>query len=137
QNPLLQQFTTADRKRQQWLGTLSYAPVPQFMIDVAFQQNDDRYPDTVLGLSSDDDRSGTLDVNWTPTEKLTIELHFTRELIETAQAGSQSFSVPDWFGGTNVAIDTVGAGLQWRDALPRVDLGLNYNWSYSTEDTSV
>lgn len=137
QNPLLQQFTTADRKRQQWLGTLSYSPVPSVVIDLVWQQNDDRYPDTVLGLSSDDDHSGTLDLNWTPTEKITLELHYTRELIETAQAGSQSFSVPDWFGGTNVKIDTVGAGLQWRDVFPRVDFGLNFNWSESNQDTNV
>jgi MtrB/PioB family decaheme-associated outer membrane protein len=137
QNPLLQQFTTADRKRQQWLGTLSYSPVPTVVIDVVWQQNDDRYPDTVLGLSSDDDHGGTFDVNWTPTEKISVDVHFTRELLETAQAGSQSFSVPDWFGGANVKIDTVGAGLQWRDAFPRVDFGLNFNWSESNQDTSV
>ncbi|HMD73250.1 MAG TPA: MtrB/PioB family decaheme-associated outer membrane protein, partial [Steroidobacteraceae bacterium] len=137
ENPLLQQFNTADRSRQQWLGTLSYAPTPKFMIDVVWRESDDSYQKTIIGLKGDDDHSATLDLNWMPTEKFTVEVHFTHELIETAQAGSQSFSVPDWFGGDNIAIDTVGAGLQWRDAIPKLDLGLNYNWSYSNEATSV
>jgi MtrB/PioB family decaheme-associated outer membrane protein len=137
QNPLMQQFNTADRTRQQWLGTLSYTPSPKIVIDLVWQQNDDSYQNTAIGLTNDDDHSGTLDVNWNPTEKIGLDVHFTREIIETAQAGSQSFSVPDWFGNDHVSIDTVGAGLQWRDAFPRVDFGLNYNWSYSNQAIGV
>ena len=59
------------------------------------------------------------------------------QYIKSEQAGSQSFSVPDWSGTNDVVIDTVGISGQWLNALPGVDLGSNYSFSYSRESIAV
>jgi hypothetical protein len=94
ENPLLRQFDLANRTRQQWLATLAYAPNPKFGIDFTLQQNNDRYGNSPIGLTGDSDHSGTLDANWKPTDKITLDAYATRELIESEQAGSQSFFRP-------------------------------------------
>jgi hypothetical protein len=54
-----------------------------------------------------------------------------------SKPAARAFSVPDWFGSNDVTVDTIGISLQWRDALPKVDLGMNYDWSYSNESIAV
>jgi len=136
-NPLLRQFDLANRAREQWLATAAYALSPKFGIDVTLQQDDDKYSDSPIGLTSDKDYSGTLDADWKPTDKISSDAYITRQYIKSEQASSQSFSVPDWSGTNDVVIDTVGISGQWLNALPGVDLGSNYSFSYSRESIAV
>jgi MtrB/PioB family decaheme-associated outer membrane protein len=137
QNPLMMQYNTADRARDQWMATLSFNPIPKVGLDFIWLEDDDRYDNTVIGLTRDNEYSYTVNLNWNPKERITFNAYYTHEVIWTSQAGSQSFSVPDWNGSNNVQIDTVGVGLQWKDALPRLDFGLDFDWAYSNQATTV
>jgi MtrB/PioB family decaheme-associated outer membrane protein len=136
-NPLLQQFDLANRNRDQWRATASYTPIANVGLDFTVQRNDDKYEDSPIGLTADKDSSATLDVNWKPTDAASIDAFVTHELINSDQAGSQSFTVPDWYGTNHVAVDTVGISAKWRNAIPNVDLGADTSYSYSRERIAV
>lgn len=136
-NPLLRQFDLANRTREQWLATIAYTPSPKLGLDFILQQNSDRYDASSIGLTSDKDYSGTVDASWKVTEKINVDAYVTREFVKSEQAGSQSFSVPDWNGTNDVVVDTAGLNGQWRDVFPGADLGANYNFSYSRESIAV
>lgn len=136
-NPLLQQFDLANRNRNQWRATLSYTPIASLGLDFIVQRNDDKYEDSPIGLTADKDSSATLDVNWKPTDTGVVDAFVTHELINSDQAGSQSFSVPDWNGSNRVVVDTIGVSGKWRDVFPNVDMGADYSYSYSRELVAV
>lgn len=136
-NPLLQQFDLANRNRDQWRVTASFTPIANVGLDFVVQRNNDKYEDSPIGLTADRDYTATLDANWKPTDATSIDAFVTHELINSDQAGSQSFTVPDWSGTNRVVVDTVGVSGKWRDVMPKVDLGADYSYSYSRELIAV
>jgi MtrB/PioB family decaheme-associated outer membrane protein len=137
ENPLLQQFDVANRNRDQWRATASYTPIATIGLDLVIQRNDDKYENSPIGLTADKDSSATLDASWKPSESASIDAFVTHELINSNQAGSQSFTVPDWIGTNRVAVDTIGVSGKWRDVWPKVDLGADYSYSFSRELVAV
>lgn len=136
-NPLLQQFDVANRTRDQWRATASYTPVSNLGLDFVVQQNDDKYANSPIGLTADKDFSATIDVSLKPTDASSIDTFVTHETIRSDQAGSQSFSVPDWYGSNRVTVDTIGLSGKWRDVFPSVDVGADISYSYSRELVAV
>lgn len=136
-NSLLRDFDVAGRTRNQWRGTISYAPRADLGLDLVVLHNTDNYHDSPIGLTADKDASATLDANWRPRDKLSLDAFATREFIRYDQNGSQSFTVADWKGVNRATVDTFGFSAQWHDALPNIDLGANYSFSYSRQRISV
>ncbi|MGA9335592.1 MAG: MtrB/PioB family decaheme-associated outer membrane protein [Rudaea sp.] len=136
-NPLLRDFDVANRTRDQWRASISYTPLANFGLDLVLQHNRDTYTDSPIGLTGDSDHNATLDANWRPREKIRLDAFATREFIRYNQAGSQSFSVPDWYGSSRAIVDTFGFSSQWRDLFAHVDAGASYSFSYSRDAIAV
>jgi hypothetical protein len=60
------------------------------------------------------------------TEQTSVHFFANHQEIEARQAGSQTFSDPDWTGETKDRIDFVGIGLKHAAIKDKLDLGADY-----------
>ncbi len=136
-NPLLRDFDIANRTRNQWRGTVSFAPRGDFGLDLVVQHNTDDYRDSPIGLTSDKDSSATLNANWRPKDKLDLDAFATREFIRYNQSGSKGYPIPVWNGSNRAVVDTFGFSSRWREVIPGLDLGASYSFSYSRQRIAI
>jgi hypothetical protein len=77
----------------------------------------------------------TLDLSFNPRHDLVTHAFYTRQWIKSEQAGSQTFSTPDWTARARDTFDTLGAGIKWKIVPERLELGLDY--VYATSEGSL
>lgn len=130
QNPLLRKYHLADRDRQ--FGELSAAvALPQAPVSfgVTFMAANDNYRRSVLGLLDSRERRLAFDASWSAEEHTTFFLRSGYEQMDSMQAGSESFSSPDWWARNEDRFRTAGGGVQWRGAGDRIDLTMDYTYA--------
>jgi MtrB/PioB family decaheme-associated outer membrane protein len=137
ENPLLRKYDLADRIRERALGSAFYTPVQSVSLGLSLEHDQDNYDRSPVGLTSAKNYSINLTGNWTPSRNGSLYVFLTRQLISADQAGSQSGSFPDWNGHTSERVNSAGLGGQWKNVLPRLDLGADGNFSYTTEAIRV
>lgn len=138
ENPLLRRFDQADRDRHEVTASASYAPLQRVNLSLDFQWRDDDYADSRVGLTHAKDVVGTFSSGWTPTDAVRINAYVTLERIESAQAGSQSGSTPDWRGGDSDRLVSVGLDGEWRNVVAdKLDLGAHYDYSRTRENVAI
>ena len=135
QNPLMRKFYMADRKRNKATAGLTARVSPAWSLGLSADYSDDDYSDSRVGLTEGKDYSATLDASYSPGRGLTTHAFYTRQKIRSKQAGSQTFSTPDWFAKTTDTFDTFGAGIKWTLLADRLDLALDY--VYADSDGSI
>lgn len=141
ENPLLQRFNLADRDRRILTASASYSPLPGLDLGADFEWHDDDYKHSQIGLTHAKDVSGTFNAGWTPSAKARLNGYLTLERIESDQAGSQSYSIPDWRGDNEDHVRTVGLDGEWRELGGKfdgkVDVGFAYCYSRTREKIAV
>ena len=137
ENPQMRKFYMADRKRSKasagvtaWIGS-------QWSLGLSADYSKDDYSHSEIGLTDGKDYSATLDVSYNPRRGLSGHGFYTRQAIKSKQAGSQSFSTPDWFAKTTDTFDLLGAGIQWTLLGERLHLGLDYVYANSNGSTGI
>lgn len=110
-HPLLRKFDVADRERNK-LGLYAVIyPAYDTAVGFYFNLTDDDYYNSTLGLTDRETKSFTVDATWSPREYLSLYGFYTREEIETRQAGRDFTGTG---GGKASAIDpTTGPTLDW------------------------
>jgi MtrB/PioB family decaheme-associated outer membrane protein len=128
QNPLMRKYNMAyvSRGYGELVANLAVADLPVTLSASAFYAGD-HYSKSDLGLRSGLTNRYALDLNWVISEKYSAYINGGQEQINSRQAGSSSFSSPDWKGLVDDSFDTIGAGLTARftDAL-KLDLAYTY-----------
>ncbi|MDT0497834.1 MtrB/PioB family decaheme-associated outer membrane protein [Algiphilus sp. W345] len=137
ENPLLRRFNLAARTRNAVSVSGSFSPHRGVMLAADFQWREDRYDDTQIGLTRAEDRIGTIDAGWTPVADVSLHAYTSLERIESQQAGSRRYSTPDWYGSSDDTIRTIGFDGQWKQAINKADLGLNYSDSRASESVGI
>ncbi len=97
---------------------------------------DNSYTESLIGLTSGIDRRYALDVNWAINEKMSAYVNGGQDKINSKQAGSSSFSSPDWRGLVDDVFNTVGAGFTARFT-DRTKLDLGYTWAQGDSRTTI
>jgi len=124
ENPLLRQYNLGDRHRKQGQLRVSYMPAGMVDVSLQWQQNLDRYADTpLLGLTDSRDTSYTLSLGLQPSTDTSLSAYYTEQRIVNDQAGSQTFTTADWYGDREDIVHTAGMDGEWRNVVPRWDLG--------------
>lgn len=127
QNPLLRKYNLAYRYRQ--FGELSAsASLPELPITFGAQASyaDDSYSSSPLGLTDSEELRLAVDVNWSVSDKASVYLTGGFDDIDTRQAGSATFSTPDWQAGYSDEFYSFGGGFHITGVGDKVDLQLDY-----------
>ncbi len=141
QNPLMRKYNMADRERDTAGVYVSITPsnVVAFTVGADFAKAD--YNESEIGLTESRETSLSADLSWMVTKKATVHFFSTQQIIKSWQAGSESFSTPDWSAKNDDTIDTLGLGLKYAVIEKRLDIGADYTVSKSrgeiTMDTPV
>jgi MtrB/PioB family decaheme-associated outer membrane protein len=133
QNPLLRKFNLAYRYRE--FGELAATWSPEGW-PVAFGAQaswaDDSYSSSPVGVTDSEELRAALDVSWTVSDKATVYFAAGFDQLDTLQAGSAAFSVPDWQADLTDEFYSVGAGLRVTGIGEKADLQLDYSHAQGT-----
>lgn len=114
-NPLLRQYNIGDRNRKQGLATISYMPTNYLNLSFQWQQSVDQYEATVIGLTASRDTNYTVNLGLQLSQHVSLSAYYTEEYIFNNQAGSQSFSTPDWYGDHEDVVHSAGLDAEWEN----------------------
>lgn len=137
ENPLLRRFHLGERDRNQAQARLTYTPVERVSLSLSLDYADDDYNNTQVGLTQAEDISQSIDISASPKDDISVYAFFTRQVIESEQAGSENFSTPDWTASLEDTIYTAGFGLEWLNLIKDLDLGLDFNHSNGRGEMQV
>jgi MtrB/PioB family decaheme-associated outer membrane protein len=138
QNPLMRKYHFAYRYRRFGEMTLSYSPAEgPVSITLDSLYADDNFNQSQLGITDSEELRVTADLSWSISEKASAYLNVGFEDIEAEQAGSETFSAPDWRATHDDDFTTVGVGFRVRDIAEKVDLQMDYIRSDGTSEIIV
>lgn len=136
-NPLLTKFSIASRRRGQAQFSISGAPSQRVQVAMNVAYNKDQYTDTSIGLLDDNTVDASLDATFVISDALNMHAFYSHERVNSNQAGSDSFSTPDWRGVERDDVDTVGFGLHYAPEERKYDLGADLTFSRSAGLMSI
>jgi len=137
ENPLLRKYNMADRKRDSAEVRADLAATDKVNLGLQFNWSQDDYSDSTIGLTSGKDISLAADITMLLTEQTRLHLYANRQIIKSNQAGSQTYSTPDWWGANEDTIDIFGIGLKHAAIKDKLDLGADYVIARTTSEISV
>lgn len=127
QNPLLQPFQLAERRRDTVRGDLSLTQAAlTATFNVSYLRS--KYPDTPLGRTKDDAAGYGAELSAQLIDSVSVGVFADREELRSDQAGSQNFALPDWLAEQEDTSSVAGIHADWH--APRsLDLGAEYTLS--------
>ena len=128
QNPDMRLYNLAERTRNKLGGALSITPFSALTLGLSVDYYDDDYDDTKLGLTEAKGLSFTADISYFINENLTTTAYFTREQLESDQAGSQA-PESDWSMDDENTTRTLGVGINWAAIPDKLDIGADLVYS--------
>jgi MtrB/PioB family decaheme-associated outer membrane protein len=137
QNPLMRKYNLADRTRDTGSIQFGFNPTELVNFGLGIEAASDDYTDSLLGLTASNEISYNADVSVMLSEATTLHGFAVRNLIKSEQAGSQTFSTPDWFATNDDTIDTLGIGVKHQMIVDKLDIGADYVVTRSTGKVSV
>ena len=149
-DPALQVFFLADRRRDQQDWVLNWAAAASTDIALKFRRTRDDYSDSDFGLTEAAGQDLTLDLTYSPGEAFSVYGYASRALNERDQAGFQWLgflpqstlpplrdnSANAWQVESTSQSDTLGAGLEWK-VNSRFGLELEYALTRSETDYDI
>ncbi len=89
------------------------------------------YAATVIGLTSSDEFSLGLDIQYMADENLSFTGFIQNTEIQSQQAGSQSYSTADWYASNDDNVLTLGAGGNYLLMADKLKIGVDYIYTNS------
>jgi MtrB/PioB family decaheme-associated outer membrane protein len=130
-NPLLRKFDEAKRVRDQVSTLVSVTALPRIGFNGSFALSADDFTRSTFGLLDDDNLSYSLGLTATPLDRLTAYADYTREEHRfTQQVGLGPIGKADFRGRGHDTVDTYGAGVQAAVIPDKMDVDLNYSFSF-------
>lgn len=137
QNPLLRKYNLADRDRNSGSIHAGIVPHERVNIGLSVELAKDDYPNSVLGVTEGRETSYNADASVVLTEVTSLHMFANRVEIKSKQAGSQTFSTPDWFARNDDTITAFGIGVKHQMIKDKLDVGADYVLSRSTGEVVV
>ncbi len=127
QQPLLRKYNLAHRFRE--FGELTFSgslPRTPLSLSATLAYADDDYSKSVLGLLQSEELRYGVDLSWSVSEKAQLYANLGLQKVDAEQAGSSSFSTPDWRARHEDEFLTAGFGFKLKQIADRIDLTLDY-----------
>ena len=137
ENPLLRRFNLANRTRETAGLRADIAVNESINIGLGVESSEDKFADSAVGLTNAKDFNVNGDVSATLTERTSLHLFANRQEIKSKQAGSQTFSSPDWNADSKDKIDTFGLGVKHAAIKDKLDIGADYSVTRSRSEINV
>jgi MtrB/PioB family decaheme-associated outer membrane protein len=137
ENPLLRRFNLANRTRDTVGLRGDFTPMERLSIGLGLDTSEDKYHDSTIGLTSAKDYNLSGDVSLVVTERTNLRLFANHQEIKSKQAGSQTFSVADWFADNKDTIDTLGLGIKHAAIKDKLDIGADLSATRSRSQIDV
>ncbi len=146
-DPLIRPSNLADRKRNKVSFSINWLPLDALSIGFSGSYSNNNYIKTKIGLTASDSFNGTLDINYTLNEALSLYSFYSYEHFQNQQDGYSRFSNaellltrdPDkyWQVDTEDKIHTVGLGIDWQMIENTLDFQLDYTFSKAATETDT
>jgi MtrB/PioB family decaheme-associated outer membrane protein len=137
-NDLLRKYNLADRQRTMVEARVSHTPIDAFTIDFGARYALDDYNETQIGLTESEDLSYDINASYLINDDMMVNAFYSRQNIDSQQAGSTNFSTANWFGVIEDQVDVIGAGFSYNNLLEKkMRLGVDYTYSDSSSNTQV
>ena len=137
---LNRKFNMADRTRHQVKSNINFYATDKFTTGISARYTNDDYDETVIGRTSRDNLSGTLDLSYMPNENVNTYAYYTYDRINNDQAGCDGCdtfdptSTDDMYSyDTTDQVHSVGAGMTMK-ASEKVDLAMDYVFSHANTE---
>jgi MtrB/PioB family decaheme-associated outer membrane protein len=137
ENPLLRKYNMASRTRETAALRADIAVAENVNIGFGVDMSKDDYLDSTIGLLSGRDINLNGDVSVILTQDTSLHFFANHQEIKSTQAGSQTFSTPDWSAENKDRIDFFGIGLKHAAIKDKLDIGADYGTSRSKGEISV
>ncbi len=127
QQPLLRKYNLAHRFRE--FGELTFSgslPRTPLSLSATVALADDDYSKSVLGLLQSEELRYGVDLSWSVSEKTQLYANLGLQKVDAEQAGSSSFSTPDWRARHEDEFLTAGLGFKVKQIADRIDLTFDY-----------
>jgi MtrB/PioB family decaheme-associated outer membrane protein len=136
QNPLLRKYNMADRDRLVSKMHASILPIETLTLGLSVDYATDDYADSQIGLIDGSEFSIHADAAMMLGESTNIHFFVGQQKIKSYQAGSQTFSTPDWFANNDDTITTAGIGFT-QSVTEQLDVGADFTMSRSVGEVTV
>ncbi len=137
ENPLMRKFNMADRNRDTGSIHAGFIPHERVSIGLGVELSTDDYSNSVLGLTEAREAAFNVDASVIVTDATSLHVYASRQQIRSKQAGSQTFSTPDWFAQNDDTFDSAGIGVKHQLIKDKLDVGADYVLARSTGKISV
>ncbi|MGB5541133.1 MAG: MtrB/PioB family decaheme-associated outer membrane protein, partial [Gammaproteobacteria bacterium] len=123
-NPALRKYHLADRDRTITGASVTVMPIERVDITASADYIRDDYDNSVIGLTEATRPTWMLDIAWRPHDAVTTHAWYTREDIESRQAGSETATtVPDWTADFDDTVYSAGLGTRITGIRSKWDVG--------------
>ena len=126
----------ADRDRLLSKMHVSILPVENITLGLSVDYATDDYTDSQIGLTDASELSVHADAAMVLTETTYLHFFVGQQKIKSSQAGSQTFSTPDWYANNNDTITTAGIGFT-QSITEQLDVGADFTMSHSVGEVTV
>ena len=137
ENPLMRKYNLADRTGQKLAFNLAYNASENLFFNFSADMAGYDYDGSQIGLKESDELTLGIDAQYVYSEDLSFNAFVTNTSIESVQAGSQSFSTPDWTATTDDNFTTVGLGFDYQLIEDKLKVGMNYSHASSTSAIQI
>jgi MtrB/PioB family decaheme-associated outer membrane protein len=137
QNPLMTKYNLADRDRKSISMQATFLPHPDYTIGISLDHALDDYDDSEIGLTDSRDDSINIDFVTILSETTVLNAYIGRQQISSSQAGSQTFSEPDWFADIDDRFDLFGIGISHALMEGRLNIGADLSRSRSRGEIDI
>jgi MtrB/PioB family decaheme-associated outer membrane protein len=137
-NDLLRKYNLADRKRTMIEARVTHNPIDTLTLDFGTRYAIDDYNDTQIGLTESTDLSYDASASYMLNDDMTLTAFYNRQIIESDQAGSSTFSAPTWTSRVEDQVDVIGASFSYSNLMEKkLRLGVDYTYADSNSNTQV
>jgi MtrB/PioB family decaheme-associated outer membrane protein len=137
ENPLLRKYNMASRTRETAALRADVAVAENVNLGFGVDTSKDDYLDSAIGLLNGRDINVNGDLSVILTQDTSLHFFANHQEIKSMQAGSQTFSAPDWSAENKDRINFYGLGVKHVVIKDKLDIGADYSASRSKGDISV
>jgi len=137
-NGLMRKYYLADRTRNGGEIQINHNPFEWLGIGLTTRYAKDEYDETLIGLTESEDYGYDLNMSVNFNSHVNGYGSVSQQWITSAQAGSESFSSPDWVDDIEDEFINIATGMSIGGLMQdKLTLGLDYQFSNSVSDTYV
>ncbi len=137
ENPLMRKFNMANRTRETAGLRADLAASERINLGLGLDSSEDKYADSTIGLTNARDFNLNGDITVVLTERTNLHFFANHQEIKSKQAGSQTFSFPDWAADNKDTIDTFGLGIKHAAIKDKLDIGADYGITRARSEMNV